>query len=323
MTHSLKLLLIEDDEIDRMVILSVLKQIASPIMEVVQATTASEGVHCASEQLFDFILLDYCLPEQNGLAVLRTLSSTKNRDTPILMLSNNEDESIAQQCLEGGAKDFILKDEISARRLKRAIQHAKQRTEFEISLKHSYEQLRILSEHDALTGLANRRGFDMALNTAIAQAKRGLGSISLLLLDLDDFKQINDTYGHTSGDMVLIEVANRLRMIIRDGDFLCRLGGDEFVILARNSNPNENPAVLARRLILALQQPITIGTEQRTVTASIGIAVLNDACENAENLLIHADIAMYLAKREGRNQSRFYSDRMKNNERKSRKHKHS
>jgi diguanylate cyclase (GGDEF)-like protein len=148
------------------------------------------------------------------------------------------------------------------------------------------------------------------LNGALDRAKRGQGGLAVLLLDLDDFKSINDTLGHSIGDDLLVEIARRMRLVVRNDDFLCRLGGDEFVVVARNLERDEQAALLGDRLIGAFREPIMLSSLELVVTSSIGVAVLGDSSESATDLLKHADVAMYRAKRDGGNQYRFYSEKL-------------
>ena len=302
----MNLLLIDDDELDRQIVIRALQQ--SPLVtQIVQACSAAEGLKLAAAQLFDAVLLDYRLPDKDGLAVLHHLRSGEFAGVAIIMLSRQEDEVLAEHCLEAGAQDFLLKDEVNARRLARAVRQAKHRFLIETALKSSSEQLRQLSEHDPLTGLANRRGFEMALAAAMAREQRDRAGLAVLLLDLDDFKSVNDTLGHEAGDILLVEVARRLDITVRDADFLCRLGGDEFVVLMTRFSNNEQVLLLAERILSKLQEPILIGYIEHKVTASIGIAIADGAASNAAYLLKYADVAMYRAKQEGRNKSCFYS----------------
>ncbi|MBK9026775.1 MAG: EAL domain-containing protein [Propionivibrio sp.] len=302
----MRLLLIDDDELDRQAVLRALRQ-GSVDSEVSQATTAAAGLKLALEEVFDIILLDYRLPDQDGLDVLRKLPDKVHQSSAMIMLSNVEDETVAEHCLDAGAQAFLLKDDLSGRRLSRALRQARQRHSIETELISSREQLRQLSEHDPLTGLANRRGFEIFLEAAIARARRGNDRLAILLLDLDDFKSINDTLGHDAGDVVLKEVAKRLNAAVRDSDLLCRLGGDEFAVLMTNFDENEQVKLLADRIVALLQEPIHLVASDHVVTTSIGIAVLDTCAENVVDLLKCADVAMYQAKQDGRNQSRYYS----------------
>lgn len=309
MNTSLRLLLVDDDEVDRKAVVRALKQ-PSLSLEILQCATASEGLRLAATEHFDAILLDYRLPDQDGIEVLHALRSGRFEGVAVIMLSRQEDPVIAENCLEAGAQDYLLKDEVNGRRLTRAVMQARQRYLMEEALRASHEELRILSERDSLTGLANRRGFEIALNGALDRAKRGQGGLAVLLLDLDDFKSINDTLGHSIGDDLLVEIARRMRLVVRNDDFLCRLGGDEFVVVARNLERDEQAALLGDRLIGAFREPIMLSSLELVVTSSIGVAVLGDSSESATDLLKHADVAMYRAKRDGGNQYRFYSEKL-------------
>jgi diguanylate cyclase len=306
MIAELSLLLIDDDELDRLAITRTLRKSAVPF-EVAYAETAAAGLQMALSAKFDAILLDYRLPDENGLEVLRLLRGGAYEGVAVVMLSRYENDTLAEECLEAGAQDFLLKDEVNSRHLTRVVVQARQRFQIEERLRSSLEQVRSLSEHDVLTGLMNRRGFERSLEVQLARVRRSDGRLAILLLDLDDFKGVNDTLGHLAGDQLLVEVARRLSLIARDGDLLCRLGGDEFVVMMTNIEHDEQAIVLADRINTKLREPIYIGSTEQTITASIGIAVLGNTTDNAADLLKYADLAMYQAKLDGRNKSRFYS----------------
>jgi diguanylate cyclase (GGDEF)-like protein len=164
------------------------------------------------------------------------------------------------------------------------------------------ELLRAAAYHDSLTGLANRALFTERLEHALAAQRRDPTPLAVLLLDLDDFKTINDTRGHASGDALLVAVAERLRTHTRAADTVARLGGDEFALIIEGS---PNPAKVASRLLRVLTEPTTIAGYVTTITASIGIAAIDHKGGNRDNLdgaelLARADIAMYAAKRAGK-----------------------
>lgn len=307
MPEALKLLLIDDDAVDRMAIMRAL-----PHCTLVQAENAEMGIKSAALQHFDAILLDYVLPQKNGLEVLKTLRNEKFGDVAIIMISNQDDETIASNCIEAGAQDFLLKNEVNNRTLARAVRHARQRYLIEHALRSSSAELLQLAEHDPLTGLSNRRGFEKALDAAISRVHRDHDRLAILLLDLDDFKTVNDTLGHDAGDQCLIEVAHRLNSIVRGSDLLCRLGGDEFVMLVSHFEHDEQTALLAERIIKVLQHPMVLGSIEHVVTASIGIAIFDRCVKSTMDLLKYADVAMYQAKKNGRNQSHFYSNDLEN-----------
>ncbi|MBO2563714.1 MULTISPECIES: putative bifunctional diguanylate cyclase/phosphodiesterase [Shewanella] len=305
----MNLLLIDDDEIDRAAIIRALDQ-SSLAFKVMEANCAQSGLEFACQQRFDGILLDYMLPDANGLEVLSRLNESAGEQTAVVMISRYEDDKLAQRCIELGAQDFLLKDEVNTSRLTRAIRNAKQRASMALALRQSHEKLKELAEHDSLTKLVNRYGFELCLNRTLSQVKRHQDMLAVILLDLDDFKGINDTLGHQVGDILLVEVANRLSAALREGDLIARLGGDEFVVLVTESENRYFPMAVANRLQRAFEEPFPLGEHDVLIGASIGIAVYSDSVCDSSELLKCADIAMYRAKKVGRNQIQFYSEEL-------------
>ena len=171
-------------------------------------------------------------------------------------------------------------------------------------------QIMQMARYDALTGLANRRVFAEAVQQAIARAQRGARGFAVLYLDLDHFKDINDTLGHPIGDLLLKSVAKRLKACVRETDTVARFGGDEFAVLAVDINDPTDAGVLGEKILAALSKPVTIeGNEIRSGT-SVGISVYGAESPEAEMLLAHADVALYRAKSEGRGTYRFFTDSM-------------
>ncbi|MFZ6718669.1 putative bifunctional diguanylate cyclase/phosphodiesterase [Undibacterium sp. Ji49W] len=310
-TSALQILIIDDDELDRRSVIRAMKQVPVSI-NIVEAKNALDGLLKAKAIAFDVILLDYHLPDRDGIEVLKSLRLDKAHHTAIIMLTHQEDITLAEQAIEAGAQDFLLKEEVNARRLLRALHQARHRHKLETELNRSYDQLRELAEHDALTGLANRYDFERALEFAVSRAKRENlhGKLGVLLLDLDRFKNVNDTYGHAIGDQLLIKVARRLGATTRGSDLLARLGGDEFVVLVQDMERVDQAILLATRIVDAFKKPILLDGLEWDVTMSIGIAVFGSCASDATELMKCADIAMYRAKQEGRNQSHFYSDQL-------------
>lgn len=167
------------------------------------------------------------------------------------------------------------------------------------------EQFRHLAHHDTLTGLPNRRLLGDRTEQALARARRGGHLVALLLLDLDDFKIINDTDGHSAGDAVLDTVARRLRRIVREADTVARLGGDEFVILLQEIARPEDASRVAGKAIDAIREPVAVGTRTYRLGVSVGIAHFPEHASNLEGLMQKADIAMYRAKQAGGSSCRF------------------
>ncbi|QOP40496.1 EAL domain-containing protein [Sulfurimonas marina] len=172
------------------------------------------------------------------------------------------------------------------------------------------EKLRHQAHHDMLTNLPNRVLFRDRLNQNIATAKRYDKKFALLFIDLDQFKNINDSLGHHIGDEVLIEASKRLSSVIREEDTLARLGGDEFTIILKDIKDAKSATIVAQKIIDILKDPIIIQELELYVSSSIGIAVYPDDTKEGDNLLKYADAAMYKAKDEGRNNYQYYSSEM-------------
>lgn len=175
--------------------------------------------------------------------------------------------------------------------------------------KRSQEAIRQLAYYDVLTCLPNRRLLLDRLNQALAQAQRHQRSLAVMFLDLDRFKEVNDTLGHDVGDELLKVVAERLELCVRGGDTVSRQGGDEFVIILSEIAQQRDAALVAEKILEVLSQPVTIQRHKLRITTSIGIAVYTvDSADDAMKLMKKADIAMYQAKEAGRNGFRFYCD---------------
>jgi diguanylate cyclase (GGDEF)-like protein len=167
-----------------------------------------------------------------------------------------------------------------------------------------------LAYHDSLTGLPNRTQFTEELDRVLAHAKRSGKAIAVLMLDLDHFKQINDTLGHAAGDEILIEVSRRLKKRIRKEDHIARLGGDEFVIIQRDLKTTDDAVTFAQELIVSLSQPYDIKQTRFISGASIGIAIWHPREKVDANLLEEADIALYKAKNKDRGSYAFHTSEM-------------
>ncbi len=176
--------------------------------------------------------------------------------------------------------------------------------------KEAEQMISILARTDALTGLANRRTFLEKLDQAFAATRRGGKSFAVLSLDLDHFKEINDTLGHPVGDLLLRAVAERLKNIVRATDTVARFGGDEFMVLQTDMNEPEAAGALGEKIRGALALPYALNDNTLQITASIGIAIFSTELDNAEAMIAQADVALYRAKEEGRGRFRFHSDDM-------------
>lgn len=177
--------------------------------------------------------------------------------------------------------------------------------------KKQEEKIQYMATHDGLTGLPNRLMFSQLLNHAIQSAKRNDRNLAVLFIDLDRFKIINDSLGHEAGDQLLQEIAGRFSHALRSMDIVARLGGDEFVVMIEEIESQSAAATVAYKLLSAAINPVTIMSQECRVTASIGISIYPKDGEDEQTLIKNADIAMYSAKEEGKNNYQFYSKELK------------
>jgi diguanylate cyclase (GGDEF)-like protein/PAS domain S-box-containing protein len=174
--------------------------------------------------------------------------------------------------------------------------------------KQDEERIQFLANHDALTSLPNRAMFSEVLNLAIQNARRYNRNFAVLFIDLDRFKNINDTLGHDAGDKLLQEMGTRLIQTVRSSDVVARLGGDEFVVLVQEVADPKQVAAVARKILSALVQPMFMQGQECRVTASIGVCMYPSEAQDEKALMKNADIAMYRAKEDGKNNYKFYSE---------------
>ena len=167
-------------------------------------------------------------------------------------------------------------------------------------------QISRMANYDSLTGLPNRGLFQRRLTAALDGSRGGDGRVALLSLDLDRFKNVNDTLGHHTGDLVLMEAAQRIREVARPEDTVARLGGDEFVVLLKNAREPAVAAAVAERIVASLCAPYEFSGQRILIGASVGIALAPEHGRSAEELLRNSDLALYLAKAEGKGQYRFF-----------------
>lgn len=170
------------------------------------------------------------------------------------------------------------------------------------------QKIKHMAHHDYLTGLPNRALFIEHLEHAVRLAKRGQYKLGVLFLDLDGFKQVNDTLGHEAGDLLLQEVAKRLKVIVRGSDTAARLGGDEFTFILNNIGTAENAGHVAQKIIDTLAEPLSLKGIPAKIGGSIGIAIYPQDADSADALLRQADEAMYVAKQRGKNNYRYFRD---------------
>lgn len=304
----MRLLLVDDDELDRMAVVRVLRN-PKLVKDIVHANTAVRALKLFDESTFDIVLLDYRLPDMECLDVLSQITQHTDKHAAVVILTGMEDnEIIEKNCIFAGAQDFLLKKELSERHLTKALIHAQARHALASKLIDTHKRLKYLAENDPMTGLSNRYYFEEHLRGAIQRAHRLNFQLGLVYLDIDNFKLINDSLGHDSGDQLLQIIAQRLLEVVREGDVVCRLGGDEFAIIVHDLETETSVGALAQRVIERVREPILLNNVEQFITCSIGIATYPRCATTAEDMLKRADLAMYQVKREGRNGFHFFSE---------------
>jgi diguanylate cyclase (GGDEF)-like protein len=251
---------------------------------------------------YDLILLDLQMPGMDGFQVMDGLKAIETGGyLPVLVITAQPGHKL--RALNAGAKDFISKP-FDLVEVKTRIHNMLEVRLLYKQLEQYSRALESLALHDALTGLPNRRLLFDRLSLAIAHARRNKSMMAVMYLDLDGFKQINDTLGHDAGDTLLSMVADRLVAAVRQEDTVARMGGDEFVIALWESSHADGMASLVSKVIQAVSQPYRIEGRDVNITASVGVGIYPTHGEQVETLMKSADLALYEAKRAGKNDYR-------------------
>ncbi len=287
----IKVLLIEDNDVDAQLTQDLLSEWSTEEFQVARATTLAEGLSLLSRERFDAMLLDLSLPDAFGLPTVREVHAA-SPTIPVVVLSGVSDQSLAIQAVRQGAQDYLVKGQGHPELLARAILYAIERKRFE-------EHLTYLAQYDHLTGLVNRTLFRDRLVQATARSKRMQQMIGLMLLDLDRFKLVNDTFGHDIGDELLKAVSERLKTCVREVDTVARMGGDEFTIILEGVSSEQNILVVAKRITESIATPFELKGHCISIGISIGITIYPQDDHPVDELLKHADTAMYQAKQHG------------------------
>ncbi|MEW6324936.1 MAG: diguanylate cyclase, partial [Nitrospirota bacterium] len=253
MGKPLNVLLVEDSEDDaRLTMLELQRGGYDPTVERVQTFAAMNAA--IDQGGWDVIIADYSMPQFSGLAAL-ALMQKRGLDVPFIIMSGTVGEETAVEAMRAGAHDYIMKNNM--RRLTAAIEREVREAKIRQDRRQADEWNKYLALNDRLTGLANRTTLQDRLEQAIKTSQRENRPVAVLLLDLDRFKEINDTLGHSHGDTVLQQVGERLRRALRDSDTVARMGGDEFAVLLPLSSP-DHADIVARKIIDALEPPLLI-----------------------------------------------------------------
>ncbi|WP_308725193.1 putative bifunctional diguanylate cyclase/phosphodiesterase [Metapseudomonas otitidis] len=295
------ILIVDDQASDVLILSEAIRDLAS--IHVANGGTGTLDVARACRP--DVVLLDIQMPLMDGFEICRAIKSDpKLRGASVLFVTAHSGPENELKALESGALGFIRKP------LNLPLVRAHVRAHLDLR-----EQAKRVVCFDALTGLPNRALLQDRAAQAIQKSRRSEGRVAMLMLDLDNFKFLNDTIGHSVGDQVLREVAQRLSAAVRSVDTVSRQGGDEFVVLLPDVQGFDAVGDFADRLLGIIAQPLLINGNRYDLSGSIGISFFPDDCDNFESLYRYADAAMYQAKQEGRNRFRFFSEQIENSTR--------
>jgi diguanylate cyclase (GGDEF)-like protein len=307
MSQHYTILLISDDEAEKSSIKTLLSALTQTNFHGITANNADEGFAICLKIPISCILVDYRLPNVDGVEFIKKLSHKLNKNLPpIILLINSTDDAAAISAMKIGALDYLYKDNLTALRLEKTIMISISHHQLEKSLRKHNEELSKIALSDSLTNLPNRRAFESALNSFFHSAIRYNRLSALLFFDVDNFKKINDTLGHPIGDLLLKEIGERIKTLIRSGDIAARLGGDEFAIILNEISSTHEAGIVANKLRQISAQPFFLKQHQLYITLSVGIVCFPCEVLSVEDLLKYADIAMYHAKQAGGDGYQYY-----------------
>ncbi|OUS13231.1 hypothetical protein A9Q97_05245 [Rhodospirillales bacterium 47_12_T64] len=297
----MRVLVLDDDKVDFLYTERLLSS-AFPKEEVVVSWVSSPAkVNTMSEiDSYDICLIDQNMGAYSGIDLIQEFTEVGCL-TPMILLTGEDNQALDEMACQHGASDYLIKGELTPALLNRSVR-------FSIAQKEQEKKLAKSAFTDSLTGLSNRAKFDSTLEIALLTTERAKTYLALFLIDLDDFKIINDTYGHPAGDALLKEIAARLKSAVRRSDIVARLGGDEFGVVLNGYRSESDIFLLKEKILNVFETPICFGEQTFHCKGSIGIAVIPPDQENrlATDLIKSADGALYKAKQSGKNSAEFF-----------------
>lgn len=301
------ILIVDDNKTN----LAAARSVLSDIYKVTAVTRGVQAIKFFENNTCDLILLDINMPEMDGFEVMHKLrESESSRTIPIIFLTADTDSQTENRCLEEGALDFIAKPfvaNVMRARISRILEVEELRKRLEIKLEEKTQEvtdIKSKSQQDALTGLWNRAYTEKAVEDII----NGGGKGALFMIDMDNFKAINDNYGHIAGDQTLIMFAKTLTEYSTENDVVCRIGGDEFVMFVNGISSKNELKSQALDIISDLCRKLEEKKFETNSSVSIGIAQVPEDASNFTDLYNAADKALYHVKQNGKNSFHFFSE---------------
>jgi diguanylate cyclase (GGDEF)-like protein len=303
-----KILLVEDNREFASILRIRLSKENDPLIEVETLTTLTEALAALEKTSYDLVLLDLTLPDSSGIETFEKLKAAAHH-IPVVIMSGVDNDQLAITAVRRGAEDYLVKSDISSRLLLRIIHHAIDRHRIKEKLASVTGRLRATNIRlekmallDPLTELYNRRGLQQTFTREMHLAGREGLCLFAVILDIDDFKKINDTLGHPVGDVLLKEIAQKIKDAVRATDHVARIGGDEFILLLPKTRFKEGVR-LAERLRTAISRTVVAvsETESMRITASIGLTPVPGKITTIDELLTAADPLLRRSKQNGKN----------------------
>jgi len=303
----IRVLLVEDHLGDVELLIALLASRGAPRVDLTPVRTVAEAERALLDREFDVLLLDLDLPDASGLTGLVRLCAAAPL-VPIAVLTGVDDAELARRALARGAQDYLSKHNLTREGLVRALSYAIQRQRVQAELESVSDQLREANSRlaklaliDPLTDLLNRRGLQQVLTREIHWARRDGSELIVFLIDLDDFKRINDGLGHAVGDVVLQGIAGALRESLRTTDYVARIGGDEFLVLLPQTRLAEGLKVAEKVRRSVAGSLVALGERSVGVTASVGVVQVEHPTASIDELLRQCQLELQSSKRAGKN----------------------
>jgi len=291
--------LADDDPSIRLMVRHVLE---SEDFDIVEAADGLEAIKAVEKHHPALILLDAVMPGIDGFTTCQQIKEKGHTDIPVMMITGLDDDASVERAYEVGAIDFITKP------IKWAV--LKHRVKSVVAKVIAERKVQLLAYRDTLTDLPNRLLFADRLEQAVIRSERSRTSMALMLVDIDDFKLVNDSFGHDAGDKLIKAVGTLISRSLRRADTIARLGGDEFAVIIEGIDSHEDTISIADNLTTILEHNVRLDDQETYTSASIGIAVYPDDGKDARTLLKNADTAMFRAKESGRHCFQFYKPEM-------------
>ena len=291
--------LADDDPSIRLMVRHVLE---SEEFDIIEAADGLEAIKAVEKHHPALILLDAVMPGIDGFTTCQQIKEKGFTDIPVMMITGLDDDASVERAYEVGAIDFITKP------IKWAV--LKHRVKSVVAKVIAERKVNLLAYRDTLTDLPNRLLFADRLEQATIRAERSKTSMALMLIDIDDFKLVNDSFGHEAGDKLIKAVGDLISKSLRRADTIARLGGDEFAVIIEDINGADDAISIADNLTTILEHNVRLDDQETYTSASIGIAIFPEDGDDARVLLKNADTAMFRAKENGRHCFQFYKPEM-------------